>query len=72
MANKKRTYNKDEINKMILMYQSGISLFKIREILKKECSKALKSTKIDYLDQLNKSTNAYYYQLQKLNYETNN
>ena len=34
MANKKRTYNKDEINKMILMYQSGISLFKIREILK--------------------------------------
>lgn len=56
----------------IFFWRSHNRQNEIREILKKECSKALKSTKIDYLDQLNKNTNAFYYQLQKLNYETNN
>ncbi|MGQ7945089.1 hypothetical protein [Flavobacterium sp. WC2509] len=43
----------------------------IREILKTECNKTINSTKIDYLDLLNKNTIDYYSQLQKINYETN-
>lgn len=56
----------------IFFWRSHNRQNEIREILTKECNKALTSTKIDYLDQLNKNTNDYYYQLQKLNYETNN
>lgn len=43
----------------------------IKEILKTECTKALNSTKIDYLEQLNNNTINYYSQFQKINYETN-
>lgn len=55
----------------IFFWRSHNRQNEIRNILKTECNKALKSTKIDYLDQLNKNTIEYYSQLQKINYETN-
>ena len=55
----------------IFFWRSHSRQDEIRNILKTECNKALNSTKIDYLDQLNKNTINYYSQLQKINYETN-
>lgn len=56
---------------ILFMWRSSIRQNEMRNILKTECYKTLNSTKIDYLDQLNKNTIQYYSQLQKINYETN-
>ena len=42
----------------------------MEDVLKKECYNTLNSSKIYYLDQLNKNTTEYYSQLQKINYES--
>jgi hypothetical protein len=43
----------------------------MKDVLRTDCYKTLNSTKIDYLDELNKNTIIYYSQLQKINYESN-
>lgn len=56
---------------VIFFWRSHNRQNEIREILKKECNKALKSNNISYLDQLNKNTINYYSQLKKLNNDAN-
>ncbi|WP_433835650.1 hypothetical protein [Flavobacterium anhuiense] len=49
----------------IFFWRSHIRQNEIREILKLECNKVISSTRIDYLDHLNKNTFDYYSQLKK-------
>ncbi|MBC5849170.1 hypothetical protein [Flavobacterium kayseriense] len=57
---------------VVFFVRSNMRQSEMKDILKTECYKTLNSTKIEYLDKLNKNTIGYYSQLQKLIYETNN
>ncbi len=55
---------------VVFFIRSNIRQSEMEDVLKKECYNTLNSSKIYYLDQLNKNTTEYYSQLQKINYES--
>jgi hypothetical protein len=56
---------------IFFIWRSNVRQNEMRDELKIECYKVLKTHNIDYTNQLNKYTNEYYSQLQKTIYETN-